>query len=110
MEHTRDHIIFFMAQKMYFLEKSGNREVFNRLVEHFERHVDDPQFLDPEWGAQLAKGTVGLRIPIAHFVCKIKLSHDKSQENQRRVIAALRAPGAYHHPALADDMERSIAD
>jgi hypothetical protein len=37
MEHTRDHIIFFMAQKMYFLERMGNREVFNRLVEHFEQ-------------------------------------------------------------------------
>jgi hypothetical protein len=37
MEHTRDHIIFFMAQKMYFLEKAGQREVFNRLVEHFEQ-------------------------------------------------------------------------
>ena len=37
MEHTCDHIIFFMAQKMYFLEKAGQREVFNRLVEHFEQ-------------------------------------------------------------------------
>jgi hypothetical protein len=37
MEHTRDHIIFFMAQKMYQLEQTGNREVFNRLVEHFEQ-------------------------------------------------------------------------
>jgi hypothetical protein len=37
MEHTRDHIIFFMAQKMYFLERTGNQEVFNRLVEHFEQ-------------------------------------------------------------------------
>lgn len=37
MEHTRDHIIFFMAQKMYYLEKAGLREVFNRLVEHFEQ-------------------------------------------------------------------------
>jgi hypothetical protein len=36
-QHTRDHIIFFMAQKMYFLEKGGNLEVFNRLVEHFEQ-------------------------------------------------------------------------
>jgi len=84
-----------------------NLRVLTRLVEHFERHVEDPQFLDPEWGAQLARGTVGLRIPIAHFVCKIKLSHDKSVENQRRVIAALRAPGPYHDPALADEMQRS---
>jgi hypothetical protein len=37
MEHTRDHIIFFMAQKMYFLERAGSREIFNRLVEHFEQ-------------------------------------------------------------------------
>jgi hypothetical protein len=37
MEHTRDHIIFFMAQKMYALEQSGSREAFNRLVEHFEQ-------------------------------------------------------------------------
>ncbi len=37
MEHTRDHIIFFMAQKMYFLEKAGLKETFNRLVEHFEQ-------------------------------------------------------------------------
>ena len=37
MEHTRDHIIFFMAQKMYGLERTGNTEVFNRLVEHFSQ-------------------------------------------------------------------------
>jgi len=80
------------------------------LVDHFERRVDRPRFLDPAWGAQLARGTVGLRIPISRFVCKIKLSQDKSLENQRRVVAALRAPGPYHHPALADDMERSIVD
>jgi transcriptional regulator len=67
------------------------------------------QLLDPEWGAPLARGTVGLRIPITRFVCRIKLSQDKSPENQQRVIAALRAPGPYHHPALADEMERSIA-
>jgi len=45
MEHTRDHIIFFMAQKMYFLEQNGNREVFNRLVAHFEQ-IDLDELLD----------------------------------------------------------------
>ena len=55
-----------------------------RLVEHFERHVDRPQLLDPEWGAQLAKGTVGLRIPIAQFVCKLKLSQEDASSRQRR--------------------------
>jgi transcriptional regulator len=84
-----------------------NLRVLTRLVAHFERHVPQPLFLDPDSGAQLAKGTVGLRIPITRFVCKVKLSHDKSPENQHRVIAALRAPGPYQHPELADDMERS---
>jgi transcriptional regulator len=92
------------------LDAEENLRVLTRLVEHFERQVERPQFLDPEWGGQLARGTVGLRIPISRFVCKIKLSHDKSLENQRRVIAALRAPGPYQHPALADEMERSLAE
>ncbi|MDQ6606625.1 MAG: FMN-binding negative transcriptional regulator, partial [Actinomycetota bacterium] len=75
---------------------------------HFERHVEQPMLLDPEWGAGLAKGTVGLRLPITRFVCKIKLSADKDPVTQRRVMAALRAPGPYQHPDLADDMERVL--
>jgi transcriptional regulator len=90
------------------LEAEENMQVLTRLVEHFERHVTRPQLLDQEWGAQLARGTVGLRIPITRFVCKVKLSHDKSLVNQHRVIAALRVPGAYQHPGLADDMQRAL--
>ncbi len=37
MNNTRDHIIFFMAQKMFYLEKSGKVEIYNRLVQHFEQ-------------------------------------------------------------------------
>ena len=37
MQNTRDHIIFFMAQKMFYLEKSGQVEQYNRLVQHFEQ-------------------------------------------------------------------------
>jgi transcriptional regulator len=75
-------------------------------------HVGRPDEIvhDPELGGPSAKGTVGLRIPISRLVCKIELSHDKGLENKRRVTAALRAPGPYHHPDLADEMERSIAD
>ncbi|MDQ6606491.1 MAG: FMN-binding negative transcriptional regulator, partial [Actinomycetota bacterium] len=56
------------------LDEPENLRVLGRLVEHFERHVEQPMLLDPEWGAGLAKGTVGLRLPITRFVCKIKLS------------------------------------
>jgi transcriptional regulator len=90
------------------LSSEENLRVLTHLVEHFERNVTRPQLLDQEWGAQLARGTVGLRIPITRFVCKVKLSHDKSLANQHRVIEALRAPGSYRHPGLADDMQRSL--
>ncbi|HTU94888.1 MAG TPA: FMN-binding negative transcriptional regulator [Solirubrobacteraceae bacterium] len=91
------------------LDSEENLRVLTRLVAHFEREVQEPLYLTPETGAQLAKGTVGLRIPITRFVCKVKLSRDKGPENWNRVIAQLRAPGPYQHPALADDMERELA-
>jgi len=81
-----------------------------RLVQHFERHVENPMLLDLEWGAPLAKGTIGIRLPIAHFHCKVKLSQDKDPETQQRVIRALRAEGAYHNPRLADEMQQALAD
>jgi transcriptional regulator len=83
-----------------------NLATLTRLVETFERAVEDPIYLDQEWGAQIAKGTVGLRIPVTRFVCKRKLSQDKDDVSRRQVIAKLREPGPYEHPALADEMER----
>jgi transcriptional regulator len=83
-----------------------NLATLTRLVEHFERHVDDPRYLDQEWGRQIAKGTVGLRIPVGRFIVKRKLSQDKDEVSRRQVIERLRAPGPYEHPELADEMER----
>lgn len=90
------------------LDEEANLRTLARLVEHFERHVAEPMLLDREWGEQLAKGTVGIRLPITRFECKVKLSKDKDPVSQRQVIEALRAPGAYTHPRLADDMERAL--
>jgi transcriptional regulator len=83
-----------------------NLATLTRLVERFEREVEEPLYLDQEWGAQIAKGTVGLRIPVTRFVCKRKLSQDKDDVSRSQVIARLREPGPYEHPALADEMER----
>ena len=91
------------------LDEHTNLRTLAQLVEHFERHVTDPMLLDLEWGAQLARGTVGIRLPITRFQCKVKMSQDKDPASQRQVIAALRAPGPYRHPQLADDMERALA-
>ena len=68
--------------------------------------VEQPLFLDPVAGAQLARGTVGLRIPVARFVCKRKLSQDKDDLSRRQAIDRLREPGPYKNPDLADEMER----
>jgi transcriptional regulator len=82
-----------------------NLATLTRLVERFERRVDVPRYLDQEWGRGIAKGTVGLRIPVDRFVCKRKLSQDKDDRSRRQVIAALREPGPYSDPELAAEME-----
>jgi transcriptional regulator len=84
-----------------------NLATLTRLVERFEREVDEPLYLDQEWGREIAKGTVGLRIPVSRFVCKRKLSQDKDDRSRRQVIAKLREPGPYTHPELAAEMERA---
>jgi transcriptional regulator len=84
-----------------------NLATLTRLVERFEREVEDPLYLDQEWGRGIAKGTVGLRIPVSRFVCKRKLSQDKDDRSRRQVIAKLREPGPYQHPELAAEMERA---
>ncbi|GAA3381922.1 FMN-binding negative transcriptional regulator [Cryptosporangium minutisporangium] len=90
------------------LDEETNLKTLARLVEHFERHVESPMLLDLEWARPIARGTVGLRLPISRFECKVKMSQDKDRETQRRVISALRAAGAYHHPQLAEEMQRTL--
>jgi transcriptional regulator len=92
------------------LDEETNLRTLARLVERFEREVDAPMLLDLEWGAPVAKGTVGIRLPITRFQCKVKMSQDKDPETQRRVLAALRAPGPYQNRLLADEMERALAE
>jgi transcriptional regulator len=89
------------------LDEDENFAVLRRLVQRFERHLDPPTRLDPA-DAPIAKGTVGLRIPIDRFEMKRKLSQNKDDETRRNAIAALRNEGPYRHPALADEMEREL--
>ena len=90
------------------LDEDTNLRTLARLVEHFERHVEEPMMLDPEWAVPVARGTVGIRLPISRFQCKVKMSQDKDRETQRHVIDALRAPGSYHNPRLAEEMQRVL--
>ena len=90
------------------LDAEENLSVLSRLVDHFEQHVEQPVPLDQEFGARLARGTVGIRLPIDRFVCKVKLSQDKDPGSQRGVLAALQRPGPYRNEALAADMKREL--
>jgi transcriptional regulator len=90
------------------LDPDENLRVLTRLVEHFEQHVERPAYLDPEVGARIAPGTVGLRIPITRFVCKVKMSQDKDDASQQHVLDALRRPGPYENPRVADEMVRAL--
>ncbi len=90
------------------LGEEENLAVLTRLVDHFERHLDDPTHLEPGYAAPIAKGTVGLRIPIERFELKRKLSQNKDEETRRSVIEALREEGRYRHPVLADEMEAEL--
>jgi transcriptional regulator len=90
------------------LDADENLRVLTRLVEHFEQQVENPAYLDPEIGARVSRGTVGLRIPITRFVCKVKMSQDKDDRSQQQVIDALRRPGPYENAQVADEMEREL--
>ncbi|MDA0162241.1 FMN-binding negative transcriptional regulator [Solirubrobacter ginsenosidimutans] len=90
------------------LDPERNLQVLTRLVAHFEQHVEDPLYLDQDYGARVARGTVGIRLPITRFICKVKMSEDKDPVTQRQVLAQLRGEGPYASAALADDMERAL--
>jgi transcriptional regulator len=91
------------------LDEEENLAVLARLVAHFERQVEEPMLLDLTWGRPVAQGTVGIRLPITRFICKIKMSQDKDPITRRQVMAALRAPGPFQNPELADDMARTLS-
>jgi transcriptional regulator len=85
-----------------------NFKVLTRLVAHFEGRVEQPITLERDWAWPIAQRTVGIRLPISRFICKIKLSQNKDPATRRQVIEALRAPGAYSYPELAEEMEREL--
>lgn len=89
------------------LDPHENLDVLARLTERFEQHVDEPMLLDRERAAPLARGTVGLRIPVDRFICKVKMSQDKDPESVQNVIDMLRAPGPYQQIHVADYMEQA---
>ena len=90
------------------LEDDENLRVLTRLVDHFERHLKRPLALDQEIGARIAQGTVGLRLVIDRFTCKVKMNQEEDPVSRAQVLEALKGDGPYGNPALAAEMERAL--
>ena len=56
---------------------------------------------------QVSRRAASIEIELAGGV-RVRVGEDVSLAALRRVISALRTPGAYQHGGLADDMQRSL--
>jgi len=94
------------------LSDDENLRVLDRLVDHFEDPLPNPFRMrgtleNAEYAERIVHGTVGFRLRVTRFEGKNKMSQDKPPEVVDRIVAALRAPGPYNNPALADTIDAS---
>jgi len=61
-----------------------------------------------EIGRRIARGTVGLRLGIDRFICKVKMSQDKDPLSRAGVLGELAGDGPYADHALAAEMARAL--
>ncbi|MGO1398962.1 MAG: FMN-binding negative transcriptional regulator [Brevibacterium yomogidense] len=93
------------------LGDTENLSILDRLVEHFEAPLPDPHLLhataeNSEYAHRIVHGTVGFRMRVERMEAKEKMNQDKPEESIRRILEALRAPGPYSNPRLADRMAK----
>jgi transcriptional regulator len=105
---TWNHVTAHLYGVPEILSDDENFGVLGDLVDHFERRMPAPVSLtiDEEAARHMATGTVGIRIVIARFDARLKLSQNKSPEVRAKIIEALEADGPYSSPALAREMRR----
>lgn len=92
------------------LSDEENLAVLDRLVAHFEQRLPEPFLMagtleNEAYARRIVGGTVGFRMRVTRFEAKEKMSQDKPPEVVERVIEALKAPGPYRNPRLAQRME-----
>ena len=106
---TWNFIVAHLSGVPELLDADENFEVLSRLVEHFERHVDDPRLLDstPEIAADArrdSRGTIGLRLRPTRVIAKRKMSQNKSPEIIATVRSELEGDGPYANEELAREL------
>jgi transcriptional regulator len=97
------------------LDAAENLRVLDRLVEHFEQHVDAPRLMrgtaeDSAYADAISAGTVGFRLVPTRIEAKSKLSQNKPTETVDRIISELEGEGPYASDALAAEMRRVRAE
>jgi transcriptional regulator len=82
--------------------------VLRRTVDSFESLVARPWSLDrlDDSGREMAGKVVAFRLVAEWWHAEAKLSQDKPQDEQERVLAGLEAPGPYSNAPLAALMRR----
>jgi transcriptional regulator len=93
------------------LDADENLRVLDRLVEHFEKHVDEPRLMrgtaeNSDFADAISAGTVGFRLIPTRIEAKTKLSQNKPEATVDRIISELEGDGPYASEALAAEMRR----
>lgn len=109
MVPTWNHVTAHLYGVAEVLAEDENLVVLERLVDHFEEGMPGARSLriDPATARRLAKGTVGLRVPITRIEARKKLSQGRVDADRASIIAHLDGDGRYAHPELADEMRRA---
>ena len=81
-------------------------EIVLELSDLHERHLDDPWI--PDYDDAMLNAIIGFEMTVERTEFKHKLSQNKSAEDRRGAIDALRASGSEDEHAVADLMQQTI--
>lgn len=89
------------------LSDDENLQVLDQLVAWFEGPLPEPFLMhrtleNTAYAERIVHGTVGFRLRVDRFEAKDKMSQDKPAEVIAKIVEALRRPGPYENPTLAD--------
>jgi transcriptional regulator len=104
---TWDFAVAHLHGTPEILSDEENLQVLDRLVAWFEEPLPEPFLMhrtleNTDYAERIVHGTVGFRVRIDRIDAKEKMSQDKPAEVITRIIEALRRPGPYENPRLAD--------
>jgi len=106
MVPTWNHVTAHLYGVPEVLSHEDNLKVLEKLVDYFEEGMPNAKSLriDPAAADRLAKGTIGLRIPITRIEARKKLSQNRTDHDRAAVIEQLEGGGRYSSPGLAREM------